>query len=134
MFYQSELLRDEIYIADAYESTNPGFHHNDNDKYVAGNSTNANDAFAFGYSPNQFLDPLPTASAPVGASAPAFGDPPEWKEVFAYYSIYNPKTDAFDSALGGNHIKLPVVEERGIPIDFLPDVSAPLRANSRAIS
>ena len=56
-------------------------------------------------------------------SAPTYGDPPEWKEVFAYYSIYNPKTDAFDSDLGGHHVRLPAVEDRGIPIDFLPDVS-----------
>ena len=131
--YLNELLiMDKIHIVDTYESTTPGFYHSDNDNQVVGTSSNANDAFAFGYSPNQFLDPLPSASTPVGASAPAFGDPPEWKEVFAYYSIYNPKTDAFDSALNGNHIKLPIIEERGLPIDFLPDVSRLWQANSRA--
>ena len=90
-----------------------------------GDATAASDDYGFGSRPSHFLEPISSAPAPVRAATQQYGDPPEWKEVFAYYSIYNPKTDAFDSDLGGSHVQLPAVEDRGIPIDFLPDVSLP---------
>ena len=90
-----------------------------------GDATAASDDYGFGSRPSHFLEPISSAPAPVRAATQQYGDPPEWKEVFAYYSIYNPKTDAFDSDLGGSHVQLPALEDRGIPIDFLPDVSLP---------